>query len=131
MSLLRGFGGVAFLAVLDARLHGRRTSSRAGLAVAWRKQGRIAPWSLLSAGVGALLQLLQHVRSEWLLAPVISWFAGVAWTLVSIFALPVLALEDVPVRRLAQRAASLGRRRWGEGVGAVSAGPSCGCRSSS
>jgi Family of unknown function (DUF6159) len=78
-------------------------------------------WALLSAGVGAIMQLLQHLRSEWLLAPVVSWLAGAAWSVVSLFAVPVLALEDAPVREVAGRASALVRRRWGEGVGGVSA----------
>lgn len=110
------FTGVAFLSAMDARLHGRPASVRDGLRVAWRRRRAIAGWALLSAGVGALLQALQQLRSDWVIGPVVSWAIGAAWALVSMLAVPVLALEDVGVADAVRRGARLARDRWGEGV---------------
>jgi len=113
------FLGVAYLAALDRRVRGEKASARDGLAIAWRRRGAVAGWALLSAGVGALLQALQQFKGEWALAPLMSALAGVAWGVLAVFVMPVLALEDVGVRDAIRRTTALVRRRWGEGMGGL------------
>jgi hypothetical protein len=110
------FVNVSYIAALDLRLRGQDASIRDGLGVAWRKRGAIVRWALLASGVGALLQALQQLRSEWVVAPLVSWLAGAAWGVLTMFFLPVLAFEDVGVRDGVRRASGLVRKHWGEGV---------------
>jgi Family of unknown function (DUF6159) len=116
-TLLGTFFGVAFVAALDRRLAGERATVGYGLRVAWCRRGAIVGWSLLAAGVGAILQGLQQLRSEWAVAPLLSWLAGAAWGVLTLFVIPVLALEEVGVRDTVRRVGELVRRRWGEGMG--------------
>lgn len=113
------FCGVAYLAALDRRLSGERAGVRDGLRVAWRRRRAILGWSLLAAGVGALIQAAQQLRGGWAAAPLVSWLAGAAWAVLTLFVLPVLALEDRDVRGSVRRSAGLVRRRWGESAGGV------------
>ena len=115
-TMLGTFLSAAFLAALSRRLESEPASVADGLRVAWRRRGPIAAWALLAAGFGALLQALQQFKSEWALAPVISALAGVAWGVLTVFVLPVLALEDLGVRDTIRRAAGIVRDRWGESV---------------
>jgi uncharacterized protein DUF6159 len=116
LTMLGTFLGVAFLCALNRRLDGQRASAVDGLRMAWQRRGPVFRWSLVAAGVGAILQALQQLRSEWALAPLVSWLAGLAWGVLTVFVLPVLAVEGVGVRDAAQRATGLVRDKWGEGV---------------
>jgi hypothetical protein len=118
-SLTTTYFGVAYLAALDCRLRGHRGALRDGLRIAWRRRTAIAGWAVLAAGVGAVIQGLQQLKSEWAIAPLLSWIAGIAWALLTIFVMPVLALEDRGVRGAVRRAGELVRQRWGEAVGGL------------
>ena len=111
------FFGVAFVAVADGRLRGRRTSIGEGLRIARGKAGAIAKWSLLSSGVGLILQLLQHVKGDLLMGPVFSWIAGASWTVLTFFVVPVLAFEELSLRDTLRRSGRIIGERWGEGIG--------------
>jgi hypothetical protein len=115
-TVLGTFFGVAYLAALDRRLSDEPATVRDGLRVAWRRRGAILGWSVLAAGVGALIQGLQQLRSEWAVAPLLSWLAGAAWGVLTLFVLPVIAIEDVGVRDAVRRAGGLVKQRWGEGM---------------
>jgi hypothetical protein len=116
LTMLGTFLGVAFLCALNRRLDGQRASALDGLRMAWQRRGPVFRWSLVAAGVGAILQALQQLRSEWALAPLVSWLAGLAWGVLTVFVLPVLAVEGVGVRDAARRAGGLVRDKWGEGI---------------
>jgi hypothetical protein len=108
------FLNVALAAAAAAALDGRHLDLRAALRVAWTRLGQIAAWSLLAAGVGVLIsEIAQRIPGGGRLA---SWVLGGAWSLVTIFAVPVLALEGCGARRCVTRSATLLRGRWGEGA---------------
>jgi uncharacterized membrane protein len=71
-------------------------------------------WALLVTGVGAVLDAL----AEWIpgVGHVASWVLGAAWSLATLFAIPILVLEDVPVRTATRRSATVFRERWGESL---------------
>jgi hypothetical protein len=108
------FFNVALAAAADAALCGRRLSFGQALAVSRAKVGQIALWSLLAAGVGQLLsQIAQRVPFGGKLAV---WILGGAWSILTIFAVPVLALEGCGAVQCVRRSTHLVRERWGEGV---------------
>jgi hypothetical protein len=108
------FLNVALAAAAAAALDGRHLYLSAALRVAWTRLGQIAAWSLLAAGVGVLIsEIAQRIPGGGRLA---SWVLGGAWSLVTIFAVPVLALEGCGARRCVTRSATLLRGRWGEGA---------------
>jgi Family of unknown function (DUF6159) len=115
MTFVATFLNVALAAAADARLDGRRLTVRAALGVAVGRLGPIAGWSLLATGVGILLQqLAERVPVG---GRVAGWLLGVAWGLVTFFAIPLLALEGCSPTGTVRRSSRLIRARWGEGVG--------------
>jgi hypothetical protein len=115
MTFVATFLNVALAAAADARLDGRRLTVGEALGVAVARIGPIAGWSLLATGVGILLQqLAERVPVGGRIA---SWLLGVAWGLVTFFAIPLLALEGCSPTTTVRRSSRLIRERWGEGVG--------------
>jgi hypothetical protein len=57
-----------------------------------RRIGRVAFWALITAGVGRLIAAV----SRWLpFAPALTQLVlGAAWSLLTLFAIPVIAFED-------------------------------------
>lgn len=115
MTFVATFLNVALAAAADAALDGRRLTLREALGVAVTRLGPIAGWSLLATGVGVLLQQLAERLP--LGGRIASWLLGVAWSLVTFFAIPLLALEGCSPTATVRRSARLIRARWGEGVG--------------
>lgn len=108
------FCNVALLRMAEARFDGRRCTAREGFAAARKRLPAILAWSLLAVGIGALLrQIAERVPFG---GAVLSRLLGVAWSLATMFAVPVLALEDAGARRAVLRSAELFRARWGEGM---------------
>ncbi len=108
------FFNVALAAAADAALRGERLPIRAALAVPLRRIGRVAAWSLVTAGVGRLIASV----SRWL--PIAPWLTqlvlGAAWSLLTLFAIPVIAFEERTALDGARRSVALVRERWREGV---------------
>jgi len=105
---------VALLWLAQARFEGRRHGARQGFAAANGRLRAILAWSLLATGVGAVLDK----ATQWLPlgGALATWALGVAWSLATMFALPVVAIEDAGARAAARRSAAIFRARWGEGV---------------
>ena len=106
------FFNVALAAAADAALNGRKLGLGAALGVSVRRVGQILMWSLLAAGVGVLLQQLAE-RIPWG-GRIASWLLGAAWSLLTIFAVPVLAIEGRGAPGCLRRSAELLKSRWGE-----------------
>jgi Family of unknown function (DUF6159) len=108
------FFNVALAAAADAALRGERLPVRGALAVPVRRIGRVAAWSLVTAGVGRLIAAV----SRWV--PVAPWLTqlvlGAAWSLLTLFAIPVIALEERTALDGARRSLALVRERWREGA---------------
>jgi hypothetical protein len=110
---------VALAGATRLSMDGRDTKPADGLAVARERRGLIAKWALLQFAFGVLIHVVQYVAGDSIagrLVAIVSGLVGVAWSVASFFAMPVLALEGLgPVDAL-KRSASLVRERWGEGL---------------
>lgn len=114
MTFLSVFFNVALAGAAAASFDGRPIGVREALSISWGRLGRIAQWSLLAAGVGLLLeQLASRIPGAGRLA---SWLLGAAWSLATIFAVPLLALEGAGPLETAKESVRLIRGRWGEGI---------------
>jgi hypothetical protein len=113
-TLISVFFNVALASAASAALGGRRIGLKQAL---FRSSGRlkqIAVWSLLAAGVGFLLhEIAGRLPGGGKLA---TWLAGAAWSLATMFVVPILALEDTRAIPAVRNSAALIRQRWGEGV---------------
>jgi uncharacterized protein DUF6159 len=109
------FFNVALAAAAAAALEGRRLSLADALGTSVRRVGQIALWSLLAAGVGAVLRAIAERVP--LGGRLVTWIVGAAWGLVTFFAVPILALEGCTATACVTRSTRLIKRRWGEAVG--------------
>ena len=121
LSFVVTFFGVAFVAMAQRALDREPVTFAGGFRCALARLRPIAAWALLSAGVGLLLQVLQTIRIGWVASWVTSALAGLAWTAVAFFAVPVLAIEDTGAVETLKRSARTFRQRWGEEFTGVTA----------
>ncbi len=114
LTLIAVFFNVALTAAAAADLRGERLTLGEALGEAWARRRRIALWALLSAGVGLLLsEIANRIPAGGRIA---AWLLGAAWALATIFAIPLLTLEDANPLEAAQGSVHLVRSKWGEGL---------------
>ena len=94
------------------RLSGEDATLRDGLALANGHLPAIAAWSVVTATVGMVLRAIQS--SDNVIARILAGLAGVAWTVLTFFVVPVLLFEQAGVGTAMKRSASIFRQRWGE-----------------
>jgi Family of unknown function (DUF6159) len=108
------FIGVAICAAADGAMRGHPLGTRGALGVACHRIGAIAMWSLLAAGVGVALERLSSLLPFG--ERIVAWLVGMAWSVATIFVIPVLALEQRTAPQTLRRSATLVRERWGESL---------------
>jgi hypothetical protein len=113
-TFVASFVNVALAAAAAEAMRGGHLGLREALGVARRRTGQIALWSLLASGVGIVLQEIAS-RLPWG-GRLATWLLGTAWSLATLFAIPVIALEGCTATGCVRRSGQLLKRRWGEGV---------------
>jgi hypothetical protein len=109
------FFNTAIAAAAAAALEGRHLSVGEALAVPTRRIGQIALWALIAAVVGFVLEQLSSRLP--LGGSIAARLVGVGWSLASLFAIPILALEDCSAPEALKRSSHVIKKRWGEGIG--------------
>ena len=104
----------AIASAASALLDGRRLTVWQALAVPTRRLGQVALWSLLAAGVGVMVNQLASRLP--LAGSIAARLFGLTWSLASMFAVPILAVEGCSAPACLSRSARLVKKRWGEGV---------------
>jgi hypothetical protein len=126
---LLGFIGiycnVALAAAAAKALDGADTTLADGFSVARQRTGVIAAWAAVQLTVGVVLQLLEAALAQTpvgrLVASIVSGLLSAAWSVVTFFVVPILALDGLGPRAALTRSGQVVKQRWGEGlVGAAS-----------
>lgn len=115
LTFISAFFNTAVAAAAAAALDGRHLSLGEALAVPIRRIGQVALWALIAAVVGFVLEQLASRLP--LGGSIVARLVGVGWSLASLFAIPVLALEDCSAPEALRRSAGIVKKRWGESVG--------------
>jgi hypothetical protein len=115
LTFVSAFFNTAIAAAAAAALDGRHLSLGEALAVPMRKLGTVALWSLIAAVVGFVLE--QLVSRLPLGGSIAARIVGIGWSLASLFAIPILALEDCSAPEALKRSAGVVKKRWGESIG--------------
>jgi hypothetical protein len=115
LTFVSTFFNTAIAAAAAAALDGRHLSVGEALAVPMRKLGTVAMWSLIAAVVGFVLEQLTSRLP--LGGSIAARIVGVGWSLASLFAIPILALEDCSAPEALKRSAGVVKKRWGESIG--------------
>lgn len=112
--LIGTFLGVALAAATSAALDGRHLTVLQALAVPARRPGQILLWSLLASVVGLVIhELAQRLPFA---GRIVGWVGGLAWSLVSLFVIPILAIEGCTATACIRRSSKLLKQRWGESL---------------
>lgn len=115
LTFISVFFNTAIAAAASAALEGRRLSLGEALAVPTRRIGQVALWALIAAVVGVVLEQLASRLP--LGGSIAARLVGLGWSLASLFAIPILAVEGCSAPQCLQRSAHLVKQRWGEGIG--------------
>jgi hypothetical protein len=115
-TFLSVFFNVALASAANAALDGRRLSFGEAIGESRKRLGKIALWSLLAAGVGALLaELSSRLPGGGRIAAAL---VGAAWGLATLFVVPILAVRSPtpgPIAALKESVRVI-RERWGESI---------------
>jgi hypothetical protein len=109
--------GVALAAVLAGRLDGEPTTPHDGWMAARERVGIIAGWTLMVCTVGAALRLIE--RYVPLGGKIVVAIVDLSWTLATMFAVPVLAYENLGPSEVLRRSSRIFRQRWGMQIGGI------------
>ena len=99
---------------VSARLQGRDATVGEGISNAMRHIGPILAWAVIAATVGIILRTIQNRSGT--LGRIAVAIAGGVWSLVTMFVIPVLVLEDKGVVDAIKESVALFRKTWGESV---------------
>jgi len=105
------------------RLGGGDPTVSDGLAIASKRFGTIVGYAAIAATVGMVLRFISERGG--IVARLASGFAGMAWTLATYLAVPILVTKNIGPIDAVKESAALFKRTWGEqvvgnfGMGAV------------
>lgn len=108
------FFNVGVMKCAAIRMDGGDPTVADGFRGAFAHVGGIFAWSLVSATVGLLLRMLEN-KSQ-LLGKIVASLIGVAWALLTYFAVPVIIFENASVGDAIRRSGTLFKKTWGEAV---------------
>lgn len=114
LTFMSVYFNTAIAAAASAVLDGRRLTVWQALAVPTRRLGQVALWSLLAAGVGVIVDQLASRLP--LAGSIAARLFGLTWSLASMFAVPILAVEGCSAPACLSQSARLVKKRWGEGI---------------
>lgn len=112
------FVGVGLASAADAALRSEQGGLAYGLRVAARRLPAISGWALITALLTIVLRALES-RSE--LAAIAAALVGGAWSVISLLAIPAIALEDVGPLTAIKRSATTFKEHWGGRVTGMAA----------
>jgi uncharacterized protein DUF6159 len=108
------FFNVALACAASAAFDGERMSAGEAMRIAWTKRRQVLGWSLLSAVVGVVISEIANRLPGG--ARLVGWLLGAAWSLATIFVVPILAIEGPGPLEAVKRSGRLVKQRWGEGL---------------
>lgn len=110
ISFITAFMAVGLVATADAVMRGEDASFGYGVRVARSHLAAISGWALINAALSLVLGALESRGAG---GEIAAGLVGGAWTVVSLLAIPAIALEDAGPFRAIRRSASIFRQQWG------------------
>lgn len=113
---LATFFNVAFYNEILAALSGQPVSLRRGLKFACTRYKAILMWTLFAGIVGLIIKAIEQ-RME-LAGRLIAKLVGIAWSVASVFVIPIIVRDQESVNPLAmlRKSAQMLTRTWGEAL---------------
>ena len=113
---LATFVNVAFYSQILNALRGQPVSVSAGLRVAWSRLGAIVAWSLFTGLVGLIIRQIEErvgLVGRWIIGLI-----GLAWSVASVFAIPIIVVgtEGAHPLQILKTSATTLKKTWGESL---------------
>jgi len=105
---------VALAACADMIFRGQEATVADGLAVARSRFAQICGWAAVSAAISAVMGVLENQGG--IGGQIAGRVIGMAWSLVTFLAVPVIAIEGTGPFATLKRSASMFRDRWGQQI---------------
>lgn len=121
LAFIATFFNVCVVYTTKVRFEGGDATFSESFKFALSRIGVIIQWSLLSATVGLLLRILHNLASRLgkigeIIAHIVISLIGMAWSIVTIFVVPVLVYENIGPIEAIKKSASVIKKTWGESL---------------
>jgi hypothetical protein len=114
LSVVGFYFSVGLASAADMIFRGQEATVADGLAVARERFSQICGWAAISTSISVLMGVLENQGG--IFGDIAARLVGMAWSLVTFLAVPVIAIEGTgPVETL-KRSASMFRERWGQQI---------------
>lgn len=114
LSVVGFYFSVGLAACADMIFRGQEATVGDGLAVARSRFAQICGWAAVSTAISAVMGVLENQGG--LGGQIAARLVGMAWSLVTFLAVPVIAIEGTGPFATIQRSASMFRQRWGQQI---------------
>jgi hypothetical protein len=121
LAFIATFFNVCVVYTTKIRFEGGNATFGESIKFALSRLSLILQWSLLSATVGLLLRILQQLASNLgkigqLVANILIGILGMAWSIVTIFVVPVLVYEGLGPIDALKKSTQVIKKTWGESL---------------
>ena len=114
LSVVGFYFSVGLAAAANMIFDGRPATVADGLAVSRANFSQICGWAALSTAISVLMGVLENQGG--IAGNVAARLVGMAWSLVTFLAVPVIAIEGTGPLQTLKRSASIFRQRWGQQI---------------
>jgi hypothetical protein len=108
------FFNTGLITCASMKLNNQETKFSDGLKNSFKNIGKIFIWSLISATVGLILNMISN-KSK-IVGKVVISIIGMLWTFLTFFVIPVMIFENKNVFKSISESSNLFKRTWGENV---------------
>jgi hypothetical protein len=114
LSVIGFYFSVGLAACADMIFRGQEATVADGLAVSRERFAQICGWAAVNTAISALMGVLENQGG--IGGQIAARLVGMAWSLVTFLAVPVIAIEGTGPFQTIQRSASMFRARWGQQI---------------
>ena len=114
LSVVGFYFSVGLAAAADMIFRGQEATVGDGLAVARSRFAQITGWAAVSTAISVVMGVLENQGG--IGGQIAARLVGMAWSLVTFLAVPVIAIEGTGPLRTLKRSAALFRDRWGQQI---------------
>ena len=114
LSVVGFYFSVGLAACADMIFRGQEATVADGLAVARSRFAQICGWAAISTAISAVMGVLENQGG--IGGQIAARLVGMAWSLVTFLAVPVIAIEGTGPVETIKHSASVFRERWGQQI---------------
>jgi hypothetical protein len=114
LSFIGFYFSVGLAACADMIFRGQEATVSDGLAVARTRLAQISGWAAVSAVISLVMGVLENQGGT--LGTIAARLVGMAWSLITFLAVPVIAIEGTGPFETIKRSGAMFRERWGQQI---------------